>query len=78
MAFQKLEDAMTSAPVLAIPNFQEPFILETDASSSGTGPILSQGQHPIASFSKKLSHRMQKQSAYTREFYAITEALAKF
>lgn len=39
---------------------------------------MSQQGHPIAYFSKKLVSRTQRQSAYTREFYAITEALAKF
>ncbi|WVY96659.1 hypothetical protein V8G54_028810 [Vigna mungo] len=76
-AFAKLKDALTSAPVLAIPNF-EPFVLETNASGSGIGVVLSQCQHPIAYFSKKLSPCMQKQFVYIREFYAIIEALAKF
>ncbi|WVY90954.1 hypothetical protein V8G54_036468 [Vigna mungo] len=77
-AFLLLKKAMTSAPVLAIPNFKEPFILETDTPGSGIGAILSQAHHPVAYFSKKLSPRMQKQSTYAREFNAITEALAKF
>jgi len=78
LAFHQLKEAMTSAPVLAIPNFKEPFVLETDASGCGIGVVLSQNLHPVAYFSKKLSGRMQKQSVYAREFYAITEALAKF
>ncbi|MCI21570.1 hypothetical protein A2U01_0042738, partial [Trifolium medium] len=45
---------MTSAPVLALPNFQQPFILETEASGVGMGAILHQDGHPIAYFSKKL------------------------
>lgn len=77
-AFNKLKEVMTSALVLAIPNFKKPFVLETDASGTGIGVVLSQDEHPIAYFSKKLSSRMQKQSAYIREFHAITEALAKF
>ena len=77
-AFSKLKSAITSAPVLALPNFQQSFILETDASGVGIGAVLSQNGHPIAYFSKKMSPRMQNQSAYTRELYAITEGLAKF
>lgn len=40
--------------------------------------MLSQKGHPIAYFSKKMVPTMQKQSAYTRELFAITEALGKF
>ncbi|WVZ01635.1 hypothetical protein V8G54_027704 [Vigna mungo] len=75
-AFEQLKVAMTSAPVLTLPNFKETFVLETDASGIAVGAVLSQNQ--LAYFSKKMSHRMQTQSAYVRELYAITEALAKF
>lgn len=77
-AFSKLKKAITEAPVLALPDFSKPFTLETDASGVGIGVVLSQQQHPIAYFSKKINARMQRQSAYAREFFAITKAIAKF
>jgi hypothetical protein len=77
-AFDKLKVAITTAPVLALPQFSIPFTIETDASGMGVGAVLSQLGHPIAFFSKKMVPRMQKQSAHTRELFAITEAIAKF
>jgi len=60
-SFVALKQVMVSAPIFVIPNFSEPFILETDASSTRVGAVLSQNNHPIAYFSKKLSSRMQHQ-----------------
>ena len=36
-AFDKLKRALVSAPILAYPDFRQPFVLFVDASSTGTG-----------------------------------------
>lgn len=43
-AFEELRSRLTSAPVLAFPDYNRPFILDTDASENGIGAVLSQQQ----------------------------------
>ena len=55
-SFQKLKNALCSAPILQSPNFDEKFILQTDASDRGIGAVLSQldedgMDHPVSYFS---------------------------
>ncbi|XP_071728840.1 uncharacterized protein [Rutidosis leptorrhynchoides] len=74
-AFQELKLHMQQAPVLALPNFNKTFVIETDASGLGIGAVL-QG-HSIAFMSKALSQRHQALSTYDREFLAIVQAIEK-
>lgn len=77
-AFDKLKEAMVIAPVLAIPNFNQPFIVETDAFDSGVGAILMQRDQPVAYMSKALGPTHQKLSIYEKEFLALIMAVEKW
>ncbi|KAL0546589.1 hypothetical protein IC582_016500 [Cucumis melo] len=77
-AFVKLKVAMTTIPVLALPDWTLPFTIETDASDSGLGAVLSQRGHPIAFFSQKLSQRAQAKSIYERELMAVVLSVQKW
>ena len=69
-AFQQLRQAMVEAPVLALPNAHDPFILDTDASDMAVGAELSQVQdgveRPVA-FASKVLHSTQVKYCTTRK-----------
>jgi hypothetical protein len=74
-AFQALKAAVTSAPVLALPDFARPFVIECDASTYGFGAILIQDKHPIAYFSRPVAPRHHSLAAYEREVIGLVHAI---
>lgn len=58
-AFQSLKTPLTTQPVLHAPDFSLPVILQTDASDTGLGAVLSQysegKEHPVLYISRKLT-----------------------
>ena len=69
---------MNNYPMLALPDFMQPFVLECDALGEGIGVVLMQGGHPIAYESWKLLPHEKLYLIYDKEMLAIMHALEKF
>ena len=86
-SFEKLKEALTSAPILAYPSEKGRYILDTDASNFAVGAVLSQVQvdeagneeeRVIAYYSKTLNQSEQRYCARRRELLAIVKAVKHF
>ena len=82
-AFQTLKDALTSAPILAFPQFDRPFILATDASEHAMGYVLSQlgddeKEHPIAYGGRALHNHELRWHITDKEGLALVEAVKQY
>lgn len=77
-AFQKLKEAMVTVPTLGLPDFNEPFTLETDACGVGMGAVLLQKGRPLAFLSQALNTRHLGLSIYEKEFLAVLMAVEKW
>ena len=81
-AFQDIRQSLSKDPVLHSPNFNDSFVLQTDASDRGLGAVLLQGtpgdRHPIAYISRKLFPREARYSTIEKEALAIKWALDSF
>lgn len=81
-SFSTLKNIMCSDLLLHYPNFEEPFILTTDASNYAIGAVLTQlvqgKEKPIAYLSRTLTKAEEKYSATSKELLAIYFAAKKF
>ena len=65
------------------PDFEKPFVLQTDASEQSVGAVLSQqndngDEHPVAYWSRKLLPREQRYSTIEKECLAIKLGVMAF
>lgn len=78
-AFQKLKDALTSSPVLLIPNPDLPYHVETDCSDFAAGAVLYQlvnnEWHPVAYESRKLDKAEVCYPTHEKELLGLVHAL---
>ena len=78
-----LRQRLCSAPILAFPNFSKPFILDTDASNTGIGGVLSQldetgSEHVITYASQTLSKAERRYCVTRRELLAVVTFTQQF
>lgn len=66
---------MITTPILAMPNFNEPFTIETNTSRDGIGSVLTQQGRLIAFMSRALGVTKRTLSIYAKEMLAILQAV---
>ena len=77
-AFEELRQRLSTAPVMAHPNFELQFILDTDASNTGLGAVLSQvgpdGKEQAIAYASHLLSKVERQYCVTRrELLAVVK-----
>jgi transposase InsO family protein len=81
-AFQTLKGKLVAPPILKYPDFDQPFILTTDASGEGLGAVLSQGEitkdRPVAFASRTLNSAERNYSVTEKELLAIVWGMRYF
>ena len=82
IALDTLKAGLTTAPTLACPNFQLPFVLQTDASSVGLGAVLTQvideHERVIAYANRALTEAEKKYTVTEQECLAVIWPIRKF
>ena len=74
-AFSALKSALTTGPVLQMPDFDKVFVVDSDASGAGFSVVLHQGVSPLAFFGRPFATCHLKLAAYERELIGLVQAV---
>jgi hypothetical protein len=77
-AFDTLKENINTTPVLALPDLQQPFEIETDASGYAMGAVLMQQRKPICYHSETFSKVVINYPTYDKELYALVQSVKKW
>ena len=70
-AFNQLKHALVHAPVLVLPDFDDNFVIETNASDITVGAVLMQHDWPVAFMSKALNSAQHNYHTTNCELLAV-------
>jgi hypothetical protein len=76
--FQYYEKIISKEVLLAYPDFNQEFVIHTDASHTQLGAVISQKGRPIAFYSRKLKPEQTRYTTTERELLSIVETLKEF
>jgi len=76
-AFGQLKHALTTEPILALPDFERPFILHTDANATGLGAVLTQLTANPAPSNDSKRHRITHSGQIENVVYYASRTLSK-
>ena len=81
-AFTRLKELLTTAPILALPTDDDPFVLDVDASGFSLGAVLSQqqgGQEKVICYASRMLSRTERNYCCTRrELLAVVFFVKQF
>ena len=77
-SFERLKQALCSAPVLKLPDITRPFTVISDASLHGTGAVLMQDDRAVAYTSKKFNQAERNYHTTDQELLGVIRALSEF
>ncbi|NJO52629.1 MAG: hypothetical protein HC840_28105, partial [Leptolyngbyaceae cyanobacterium RM2_2_4] len=77
-SFDLMKQILSKNALLAYPDFNEEFVIHTDASHTQLGAVISQKGKPIAFYSRKLKPEQTRYTTTERELLSIVETLKEF
>jgi hypothetical protein len=75
--FDTLKEKISTTPVLALSNLQQPFKIETDTSRYAMGVVLMQYRKPICYHSETFNQVVVNYPTYDKELYALVQSVKK-